>query len=66
MTIIESIVYTLLGLLIIVIGFKMHSYFHKNRDSINNEPSRLYAIAVTVIMIGISVFVMSLISFFNT
>ncbi len=64
MTDIESILYALLGLLIIVIGFRMYSYFHKNIDSINNEPGKLYAVAVVVIVTGISVLVMSVILLF--
>jgi hypothetical protein len=54
----------ILGVVFIVLGIKMYSYFDTNIDAIDNEPGKLYGIAVLVIIMGITVIIMSLISYF--
>jgi hypothetical protein len=54
----------LLGLVIILVGFKMYAYFNRNIDSIDNKPGNLYNIAIMVIVTGVSFVVLSIISLF--
>jgi hypothetical protein len=59
----NPIIFIVLGLVIILVGFKMYAYFNRNIDSIDNKPGNLYNIAVVVVITGISLIVMSIISF---
>lgn len=43
---------TILGLFWAFFGFRMYNYFNKNINTIDNQPGKLYAIAVIVIISG--------------
>jgi len=61
----ELIAPVLFGIILIFIGLRMYNYFHKNRETINNEPGKLYGIAVTVVISGLSLMIVAFISYFN-
>lgn len=58
----SEISYLIFGIVMIIIGFRMYSYFNENLKSIDNEPGTLYGIATLTIIIGV---VISVISIFN-
>ena len=54
----------ILGIIIIIIGFRSYSYFIRNHETINNKPGNLYGIAMLLIIIGIFMTIVSIINFF--
>ncbi|WP_370091461.1 hypothetical protein, partial [Winogradskyella sp.] len=58
----DKVKYLILGIIIIIVGFRAYSYFDKNQKTIDNEPGKLFGIAVLIIIIG---FFMALISIIN-
>jgi len=46
-------IYLFLGIVLIILGLRAYKYFDKNQKTINNEPGKLYTIAVLIIIIGI-------------
>ena len=58
-------IYPILGILLIVIGFKMYSYFGKNEESIDNKPGNLYSAAVLLIIMGIILLIFSMFTMFS-
>ncbi|WP_040254387.1 hypothetical protein [Psychroserpens mesophilus] len=54
----------ILGIVIIIIGFRAYSYFNRNLEMIDNEPGNLFGIAALLIIIGIFITIVSVINFF--
>jgi TRAP-type uncharacterized transport system fused permease subunit len=60
----SEILYLIIGISIIIVGFRAYSYFNKNLESIDNKPGNLYGIAVLLILIGIIITIISITNFF--
>ncbi len=52
----------IVGLLFIIVGFRMYNYFNKNIDTIDNKLGNLYGIAVIVIICGVIIVLIPIIN----
>ena len=55
-------IYLLLGIILMIIGFRSYSYFNRNQKTIHYELSKLHHFSIMLILIGI---ILALISIYN-
>lgn len=52
----------IIGIIIVVIGFRAFPYFDNNKDTINNEPQKLFNIAILTVFLGLILSIISIVS----